>query len=149
MIALYPFLYTEKIYWYGFDNLDRLRNLSARTGKYDKYSQFGLSFLPLPPPPSLIKGKPAGRLLDIAFGCYHLDRDSSLVRVLIIEELSWAWQNHWGISPCIENGYGWLRFYFRWPLAQSASCFRCIEDLNCLQAQEGDDDAYEEHLHHY
>ena len=32
------------------------------------------------------------------------------------------------------------------PLAL-APCFRCIENLKCLQAQEGDDDAFEEHLH--
>ena len=31
-----------------------------------------------------------------------------------------------------------------------APCFRCIENLNCLQAQEGDDDdAFEEPLHLY
>ena len=30
-----------------------------------------------------------------------------------------------------------------------APCFRCIENLDCLQAQEGDDDAFEEHLHLY
>ena len=30
-----------------------------------------------------------------------------------------------------------------------APCFRCIENLECLQAQEGDDDAFEEHLHLY
>ena len=26
-------------------------------------------------------------------------------------------------------------------------CFRCIEHLKCSQAQEGDDDEFEEHLH--
>ena len=30
-----------------------------------------------------------------------------------------------------------------------ATCFRCIENLKCLQAQEGDDDAFEERLHLY
>ena len=30
-----------------------------------------------------------------------------------------------------------------------APCLRCIENLKCLQAQEGDDDAFEEHLHFY
>ena len=30
-----------------------------------------------------------------------------------------------------------------------APCFRCIENLECLQAQEGDDDAFEENLHFY
>ena len=30
-----------------------------------------------------------------------------------------------------------------------APCLRCIENLKCLQAQEGDDDAFEEHLHLY
>ena len=28
-----------------------------------------------------------------------------------------------------------------------APCFRCIQNLDCLQAQEGDDDAFGEHLH--
>ena len=30
-----------------------------------------------------------------------------------------------------------------------APCFRSIQNLDCLQAQEGDDDAFEEHLHLY
>ena len=30
-----------------------------------------------------------------------------------------------------------------------APCFCCIENLDCLQVQEGDDDAFEEHLHFY
>ena len=34
------------------------------------------------------------------------------------------------------------------PLALT-TYFRCIEDLKCVQAQEGDDDAFEEHLHLY
>ena len=34
------------------------------------------------------------------------------------------------------------------PLALT-TYFHCIENLKCLQAQEGNDDAFEEHLHLY